>query len=139
MEEWRLCMRVTALPRSAPPSFPHPPLGAEAFCHQNPPSEFNFSGFGTFSPNNISDWLETLLGNDYRALLWTGDGTADRCVLLLLLRCQNSFRPLSFVCPSCSPTFCHAAYAALLVLNLTLFKLLNGLYVLNFGVALFLR
>ena len=60
-------MRVTALPRSAPPSFPHPPLGVEAFCHQNPLSEFNFSGFGTFSPNKISDWLETLLGNDYRA------------------------------------------------------------------------
>ena len=37
LEEWRLCMRVTALPRSAPPSFPHPPLGAEAFCLEKLP------------------------------------------------------------------------------------------------------
>ena len=32
LEEWRLYRLSTALPRSAPPSSPHPPLAAEAFC-----------------------------------------------------------------------------------------------------------
>ena len=104
LEEWRLYRLSTALPRSAPPSFPHPPLGVEAFCHQNPLSEFNFYGFGTFSPNKISDWLETLLGNDYRALLWTGDGTADRCVLLLLLLLvRYDAKTASGLCPLSAP------------------------------------
>ena len=141
LEEWRLCMRVTALPRSAPPSSPHPPLGEAAFYHENTPLGlfWNFFWLWHFPPNKIkiSDWLETLLGADYRALLWMGDGTADRCELLLLsyeydAKTASGLCPLSaLTAPPARLPFCHAAYAALLVLNLTPLKLLKGVHVLS--------
>lgn len=141
LEEWRLCMHVTASPGSAPPSSLHPPLGGAAFCHEKTPKTcfWNFcSGFGTFPLQQFNcDWFETLSGNDYRPLLWMGGGTADRCELRQLCdddaKTASGLRPLSALSSPCHAA-CAAANAILVLLSL---PLLQFFHVLHFDASLF--